>query len=95
MSVIREYPLDIGSGYTAIQVVPMPAGAHFLSAHESSGVPVLCMSVPLLTADIPRLVAILLVGDTRPPKVKFAGTVYIAPTAYHIFLGRYANDPRP
>lgn len=94
MTKIVEYPLDISSGYDSFQVVSMPVGAEFLSVHESGGVPVLCMAVALLSIDVPRAVAVLLEGELRPPKFRFAGTVFISPTAYHIFLGRYLNDPR-
>lgn len=91
---IRSYPLTVRSGFSPEQPKIMPVGAEFLNVYEADGDPVVVFSVDPIANEVSRGVWVTKEGDERPARARYAGSVSISNKSYHVFLGRYANDPR-
>lgn len=93
MSRIREYPLFLGSG-SDVQLISMPRGAIFAGVVNLADTLTLLMSVDPPAIHIDRVVRVCVSEEEAPDRTVYAGSAEVLGTLYHVFLGRYVNDPR-
>ncbi len=93
MSRIREYTLSIGSG-SDVQLVHMPVGAKPVGVVGVSGDLKLLMLIDPPRINVDRIVRVLVDEVDVPDISRYVGSAFVTGTLYHVFVGRYVNDPR-